>query len=69
MGVGLANLDDDPQLDIWLVSETGQIVHAVDDTEIDSLVRELGISPRLAKVVLSRNIGNVSDIKAFLNPY
>ena len=35
LGVGLANLDDDPQLDIWLVSETGQIVHEVDDTEID----------------------------------
>lgn len=40
----------------------------IDDTDVDSLVRELGISPRLAKVVLSRNIGNVSDIKAFLNP-
>ncbi len=40
----------------------------IDDRDVDSLVRELGISPRLAKVVLSRNIGNVSDIKAFLNP-
>ena len=40
----------------------------IDDRDVDSLVRELGISPRLAKVVLSRNIGNISDIKAFLNP-
>ena len=35
LGVGLSNLDDDPQLDIWMVSETGRIVHEVDDTAVD----------------------------------
>lgn len=35
LAIGLANLDEDPQLDIWVVSETGRIVHEVDDTAVD----------------------------------
>ena len=35
LGIALANLDEDPELDIWMVSETGRIVHEVDDTAVD----------------------------------